>query len=454
MDIWIVIIFLGFLLFYGIYQGFRVKNSSDFATGGGGRGLFVVFASLSAAFIGGGFSTGNAARCYESGVANIVGLFGFSAAQMLIGTFVIRRARLPENAQSPGEIAGAYYGRGARVTSGVCAALLAIGLIGAQVAAIGSIFSALLGVSYTAGVLIGFSIVMVYATAGGMSAIITAEVVEFCLLAVGIPVLAFFSIKHAGGLETMLSSLPDGFLDPTSGGAMPLVALFFTMFIGEALSPTYLQRMLTGRDRRTMARATTLSGLLSIPIFCLTGVVGLAAAVSLGNIEPPQAMPSMVLAALPVGLKGVVITSMLAIVMSSADGLLSSASIAIANDIISPLKRKPMKPKPLLRAMRLSSLAVGALGMALALGTSDVFSLLVLAYAAWAPVMLVPLTAAMLGVKAGASTFFASAIFGAATAVAFGVMVGGDYGGALAGTAVSLLAFVVGQRLEVRALRS
>ncbi len=232
MDVWIVIIYLGFLLFYGVFTAFRVKNASDFSTGGKQRGLFVVFASLSAAFIGGGFSTGNAAECYRGGVSNMVGLCGFSLAQMLIGGVLLPRAKFKDGAASPGELVGSVYGKPAQLTAGVCSALLSAGLIAAQVAAVGNIFAALLGIDYAAGVLIGFSVVIVYSVAGGMGAILTAEIVEFCLLVVGIPLLALGAVRYAGGLESIAAALPADFLDPFSNGFAPLAALFLTMLVG------------------------------------------------------------------------------------------------------------------------------------------------------------------------------------------------------------------------------
>ncbi len=453
MDTWIVAAFLMFLLLSGAVKARRVKSAGDFATGGKKRGLFVVTASLSAAFIGGGFSTGNAAECYSGGIANIIGLCGFSLSQILIGGVLLPRAKIPKGAQSPGEIVGAVYGRAAQVTAGVCSVLLSAGLIAAQVAAIGNIFSALLGVSYTSGVLLGFSIVIAYSVMGGMGAILTAETAEFCLLAVGIPLLAAGAARYAGGAEHVLTSLPDGFLDPLARGAAPTAALFLTMLVGEALSPTYLQRMLVGRDGRTISRATVLSGIISVPVFLLTGFVGLAARVSMPGIDPSSAMPQMVLAALPAGVKGVVTAAMLAIVMSSADGLLAAASTA-AGDIIRPLSRREPDGRRMLLVMRLTAAAVGAVGMALALRSADVFSLLILAYSAWAPVMLVPTAAALLGVRAGKGVFLAAGICGGVTALAVGILspVGG-YGGTLAGTAVSFAAFAA-FRGKSRSLRN
>ena len=149
----------------------------------------------------------------------------------------------------------------------------------------------------------------------------------------------------------------------------------------------------------------------------------------------------MVLAALPVGVKGVVTAAMLAIVMSSADGLLAAASTA-AGDIIRPLSRREPDGRRMLLVMRLTAAAVGAVGMALALRSADVFSLLILAYSAWAPVMLVPTAAALLGVRAGKGAFLTAGICGGVTALAVGILSpAGGYGGTLAGTAVSFAIF-------------
>lgn len=435
LDIWVVIIYIGFLLFYGIWQGYRVKGASGFATSTKRHGLFVMFASLTAAFIGGGFSAGNAAEVYRDGIGNIVGLLGFSVGQIIVGLFIIRRAKIPANAISPGTILEPSYGRAARVTAGASSALLCAGVLGAQIAAIGNIFNVLLNVPYHMGVIIGFSVVIIYATAGGLNAIIAAEMVEFLLLAVGLPILAFCAIRFAGGVEAITAALPPSHLDPLNGrSAFALASLFLTLALGEALCPSFLQRMMATRDRATMSRATVLSGLASIPVFVLTGIVGLAARAALPDIAPDAAMPMMVLSALPVGVKGLLMAASLAIVMSSADGLLSSAAVGIVNDIAEPLSRGGFSDRTKLRAMRATSVAIGVLGMSFALLSNEVFSMLLLSYAAWAPVMLVPMAAALLGRRGGTRQFLIPALAGGVAALIWGT---------LAGVAVNLVLFII-----------
>ena len=213
MDILFVILYLGVLLFNGLYQGQKIKSLKDFSVSTRRYGLFVLYASLSASFIGGGFSAGNAAEVFRRGIGNTVALFGFSVGQVLIGRLIIARASFPAGATSPGMIMRSSYGRLGQITTGACSALLNIGLLGAQIAAIGALFNVLLHVPYAAGVLIGFAVILVYSTAGGLKAIIVAEVIEFLLLAAGLPILLVLSVSYAGGARGVLDRIPDAYFD-------------------------------------------------------------------------------------------------------------------------------------------------------------------------------------------------------------------------------------------------
>lgn len=467
MDIIIVIAYLGFLLFYGIYQGKKVDSMDDFALSGKTHGLFVIFAALSASFIGGGFSTGNAAEVFKGGIGNMIGLMGFSVGQVIIGSVILKRANIPGGTLSPGMLMRSGYGTAGQVMTGICSVLLCVGILGAQIASIGWIFNVLLNVPYTVGVLIGFTVVLIYSTAGGMSAIITAEVVEFLLLAVGLPLLLWFSLKYVGGLEALVSTLPPEYINPLSGlGAGGLVSLFITMLIGEAITPSYLQRIIIGKDRATISRATTLSGLVSVPVFVITGIVGLCAYAANSSLEPSLAMPYMVIVSMPPVLKGIVIAAMLAIVMSSADGLLSSAAIGLINDVYKPLRQRRERRKAGLKksgfalntsesdlmVIRITNVLLGLVGMAFALSSGDVFGMLLVAYSAWAPVMLVPVAALLLGRRINVRGFMFCGICGALVSALSAIFPGGYFSiePTVAGFVLNLLLFLLIYRFDGR----
>ncbi len=443
MDIGIVIAYLGVLLFYGIYQGYRVKSIREYSVSSSRHGLFVVFASLSAAFIGGGFSTGNASQVFKFGIGNIVALCGFSLGQVLVGSLIISRAKIQDTAASPGMIMRAAYGRGGQMATGLCSTVLCAGMLGAQIAAIGWIFNVLIGVPYAAGAVIGFAVVLVYSTLGGMNAIITAEVIEFILLAVGIPLLLYWSVKYAGGSGAVAQSVPEEYFNIFNGSSQSgFLSLFLTAMVGEAMTPSFIQRILTGRDRRTVARATVLSGIVSVPVFVMTGLVGLCAYAVDPQMPAEMAMPEMIVRAMPVGVKGLVMTAMLAIVMSTADGLLSSGSIGFINDLMIPMMRKTLPRDKLLRSARMSNMVIGVAGILMALWSADVFRILLLSYSAWCPVILVPITAALLGKKPGGKVFAVCGAGGAAASLIW-TMLGEPWsiGGTVVGVAVNAFIF-------------
>lgn len=109
-------------------------------------------------------------------------------------------------------------------------------------------------------------------------------------------------------------------------------------------------------------------------------------------------MPALVQAVLPVGVRGIVMAAMVSIMMSAADGFLNGAAIGLVCDTLLPL-RPEMSDRAQLRWLRGVNLATGLGAMALAFIVPDVFQILVLAYSFWAPLILVPLAAAFLGIR-------------------------------------------------------
>ena len=87
MDTGMVVLYLAVLIGIG-FRG-RVKDVKGFIAAGGRYGTFTIFASLSASYIGGGYSSGNAAEAFSGGIGMPLALFGFSLSTILIGRFLV-----------------------------------------------------------------------------------------------------------------------------------------------------------------------------------------------------------------------------------------------------------------------------------------------------------------------------------------------------------------------------
>lgn len=115
----ITAVYLFIVLLIGIMAGKKVKNLEDFSVAGRSFSYMVIFATLSASFIGGGFSIGNAEKVFLFGLVNIFALWGFSLKEILVAQFIAPKIKKYKNPISLGDIIAHHYGTGAKVITGV-----------------------------------------------------------------------------------------------------------------------------------------------------------------------------------------------------------------------------------------------------------------------------------------------------------------------------------------------
>eukprot|EP01037_Dinobryon_pediforme_P015384 gene15384-15525_t len=250
------------------------------------------------------------------------------------------------DAVSVGDIMGRLYGENSRIFTGIASVLVCAGIAGAQFGAFGYMMNVLLGIPQLWGILIGASVVIIYSSLGGMKAV-------------------------AGGIEAILST-PNF---DTIGRDIPwfaLLGIFISFFCGETLVPPYVQRLLIGKDNRLIAHKLS------------------------PNINPNLALPHVIMTVMPVGLKGLAIAGIIAVVMSSADSFLNAAGIAASHDVIKPLRSITEKHQELIIS-RFTTLTVGVMGAVFAASTESVLDILLYAYNFWTPFILVPLVAGIMG---------------------------------------------------------
>ena len=306
-DTGMVVLYLAVLIGIGLRGGKNVKDAGGFTASDNKYGTLVIFASLSASYIGGGYSSGNAAEAFSGGIGMTVALFGFSLSTILIGRFLVPGVKRFEGITTVGGLIGLSYGRAARVLTGVFSFICCAGVVGAQMGAMGTVFNVLLGIPPKLGIVIGCGIVLLYSTTGGLQSIIMADIVQFVMLAIGMPLLLGIALYRIGGVGEVLAAVPKEYLNPTSGATTAgFISLFLTMMFGDALAPPYTQRLLIGRNPHGTARATVLSGLFSIPFFIITGMIGMTAYALHVTDSAATAMPALLKEVLPFGVRGLV----------------------------------------------------------------------------------------------------------------------------------------------------
>lgn len=445
---WAVLgIYLSLVLFNGIRASRKVKGLSDYSIASKSYPAIIVFATLSAAYIGGGFTIGLAEKTFSLGLFSVIALWGFSTKEILIAKYIAPRMQRFENAMSIGEIMGKLYGKGARLFTGFAGMLVCAGIAGAQFAAFGTIVGLLLDIPPIIGVLGGAVIVMFYSTLGGMRSVVANDTMHFIVLAISLPIVCFLGLHAVGGISHLMETLPPESLtlDTTKLSWFALSMLFLSFFFGETLVPPYVQRLLIGRTLEQTAKGTLWSGLMSIPFFLMVGVIGLVALALSPDLQPTIALPYVIKTVMPIGLKGLAIAGMLAVVMSSADAFLNSAAVLGVHDVLRSLRKKSLTSKQELLYTRLATLIIGGIGLLFALISASALDILLIAYNFWTPFIIVPLVAGILGFYATARTFWISSTIGIGTVIIISALLDTSphFDATIAGIAANLAAFIL-----------
>ena len=443
-DFVIIGFYLAAVLTVGIWAGRRIRNFEEYAVAGRSYSSFVVFATLSASFIGGGFTMGNAEKVFTMGIVSVVALWGFSLKEILVAKLIAPRIGAFPDAISVGDVMVRDYGRLGKVVTGIFSLFLCAGILGAQIGGMGYIFHLFLGIPVWAGILTGMGIIIIYDTIGGMRAIVATDVMQFVILAVGLPICLFMGLRAVGGVQAVIAKVPPGHFQLfTTITPIQFLSLFFTFLLGETLVPPYVRRLFISREIKRIERATLWSGIFSIPFFAISGAIGLVALTMKPDLDPNLSLPYIIDSALPAGLRGLVVAGLISVVMSSADSFLNSASIALINDIVNPLRRIPLDDRAGLRWARVATLLTGSLAVVFALRIRSLLDILIYAYNFWAPIILVPLAAALLGFHPPKAAFIAGAASGIAGVMVWNRLLDspGGFDGLVIGVFANLLGF-------------
>lgn len=412
MDTAVLGLYFALTLFIGLMAGRGTKTMEHFATGDKSYNTFIVFACLSAAYMGGGFTVGIAEKTYLFGIGYVIIMWGFSLKEILIGAYIAPRMGPFAHAHTAGDIMGELYGKEAQLTTGICSLLLCAAILGAQIGAFASLMTVMFEMDKTLSVFVGIGVVIAYSTFGGIKSVIATQVFHFSVLLISIPLVLYFLITGLGGVEAIQAALPETHL--TTMGTISFVALitgFLNFFLGETLVPPYMQRLLIGKNVQSTARGTVLSGLLSIPFFALIGLIGVGAMAANPELPATQALPFAIQTYLPVGLKGLAAAGIISAILSSADAFLNAVSVSFTQDVVRPLNPEISTRKALYIA-KLANLTAGVIAVFFALTVESAIDILLHSYNFWTPFILVPLAAGIFGIRATKRIFWYSAAAG------------------------------------------
>ena len=182
--------------------------------------------------------------------------------------------------------------------------------------------------------------------------------------------------------------------------------LVWSIFPVGITSPPIFQRLLMGRSAKQLRDQYLIAAAFDPTFRSVIMLIGLAAAALYPTIQAKDVIPHIVHELLPTGIKGLAISGLLAVVMSTADSYLHAAGLLLAHDVIKPLRDRVGLPINELRWARFGTLLIGIIAIAVALRAENLLRLSFTALSFTGPLLLVPLIAGIIGVKTSSRSFY------------------------------------------------
>ncbi|MEH3024221.1 MAG: sodium:solute symporter [Pseudomonas oryzihabitans] len=417
LDISVVLAYALAMLLLGWYGMRRARNQEEFLVAGRNLGPACYLGTMAATVLGGAATVGTVRLGY------VHGLSGFWLCAMLGGGILVLNLFLAKpllklRIFTVTQVLERRYTPLARQASAAIMFVYALMIAVVSTLAIGTVIQVLFELPFWSAILLGGGVVVVYSSIGGMWSLTLTDIVQFVIKTVGLMfVLLPLCLTRVGGWDALVAKLPASAFALTTLGYDTILTYFLIYFFGILIGQDIWQRVFTARSERVARVAGSLAGIYCVLYGLVGALIGMCARVLLPDLgDANNAFAAIVRAALPDGIRGLVIAAALAAMMSTASAGLLAASTTLTEDLLPRLRGGKASTLGMARLFTgLTGLAV----LAIALLVNDVIGALTLAYNLLVGGILVPLLGAIFWRRATTAGALASMLSGSAAAIAF-----------------------------------
>lgn len=352
----IILVYLVGSLTAGLYGKKYISGISEYLVAGRRMGIFVGIATLAATENGTVSFMYYAQLGYKTGFSAFMNSFLLGAVLIFMGHtgFVVRKLRALRLMTVP-EFFEKRYSRRLRV---LCAFLMAAGGIlnmGIFLKIEGTFLTIISGlpIRYLNVTMVGILLLeTLYTVLGGMVSVLITDFIQFVFLSQATILITIYTI-HFAGWDKMHDVVQHGMgaagfnpiINPEYGWAY-IAFMILSDLAGDACWQPIEMRGFSTRDPKTSQRVFYWTGIIFLALGLMPMQWGIAALATFGpNVDSLQAMPILLARILPAGVLGLVTAGMLAATMSVNSSYLLSWSSIIAQDIVLPLRKKPLNSK-------------------------------------------------------------------------------------------------------------
>ncbi|HIM50844.1 MAG TPA: sodium:solute symporter family protein [Acidobacteria bacterium] len=391
----ILLLYAALLMAIGLWVGRRVQGSSDFFVAGRRLGPGLIFATLLAANLGAGTTVNAAGLAYRDGLSAWWWVGSAGIGSMALAFWVgprLREIAAARDLHTVGDFLEHRYGREVRAMIASLLWVGSLGILAAQLIAMGFVLNAVTGLDRWVGSVIGGIVVTVYFTAGGLLTSVWVNAVQLVVLVLGFIVVFPMILASVGGLPQVIAGTRDieGFWSFWTGGES---GWFYLAMLGPSfiVSPGILQRVYAARDDRAVRLGVGLNGLALLVFAVVFTLLGMIARMLVPDLPDQNlALPTLLLESLPPLVGALGLAALFSAEVSSADAILFMLATSLSRDLYRRFARPDANDAQVVRVARVAAIVGGTLGTAIAIFSDSIVDALSIFYTLLAVSLFVP----------------------------------------------------------------
>ena len=402
------LIIIGFLianLLLGLSSSRGIRNIKEYAVGDRNFSTATIVATIVATWVSGEFFYTIIAESYSKGLYFIwVVAISDPLCLLLIGLFFAPRMAEFLGKLSIAEAMGELFGEKVRIITAISSFIGVSGIIAIQLKISALVFE-YVGIPNIYGILIAGVIVTIYSSLGGIKSVTFTDIIQFITFCAVIPIVAYILLNSVNNTSAITDTLLNNPLfdykkvfDFSNSSNLHYLLLFVWSAI-PAFNPAFFQRVSMAKDVSQVRKSFSIS---SVTCFILVLLVCWIAILMLAN--HPNADANNVINTLisdidfiP-GLKGLLLSGIMAMILSTIDSYINSTAVIVVNDFCKPLGIKLFDNRLLFT--RIISMIIGASSIIMCImNNGTALELFLFASSFYMPVVSVPFIMAVLGFR-------------------------------------------------------
>lgn len=321
------------IMIIGVNSGKKIKNASDFSTGGRSASASLVSGALLSTLIGGASTIGTAQLAFNNGLTAWWFTLGTGIGCLLFGLIFVKPLR-NINIVTIQEAITQEYGIICGTVTSVLSSMGILLNIVTQILSANALLTVVFGISPTMSAVITVIIMISYVTFGGVLGTGVLGNIKLVLTYIAIILGTYKILSINGGLVSIYDALPtEIYFNMFSRGFGIDMGSLLSVVLGVICGQTYVQVILSGRTDKQAIKATITSALLLPPVGLGSVLIGMYMKVNYPLIESSQAFPLFVIYNMPPLLGGAILATLLLALVGTGSGMALGFGTIMTKDI-------------------------------------------------------------------------------------------------------------------------